>query len=167
MTRTTLPRQSISAGSMASAMQEHRAAADRAASGLWRRDPSVWSADEAVKKTIANRLGWLSSPEVMKRSLERLSRSVGSWRNDGFTDAVLLGMGGSSLAPEVLRAILGIAPGGIRLHVLDSTDPAAVRAVSTVAQRTLFILASKSGSTLEPNALAAHFRRVVEAAGIQ
>ena len=82
---------------------------------------------------------------------------------DGFTDVVLLGMGGSSLAPEVLRAVLGVAPGWPRFHMLDSTDPAAVRAVATTPARTLYILASKSGTTIEPNSLAAHFRHELEA----
>ena len=68
-------------------------------------------------------------------------------------------MGGSSLAPEVLRAVIGVAPGWPRLHMLDSTDPAAVRAAADAARRTtLYLLASKSGTTIEPNSLAAHFR---------
>ena len=86
-------------------------------------------------KTIANRLGWLDSPALMADSLERLHdvRRRRS-RRDGFTDVVLLGMGGSSLAPEVLRAVLGVAPGWPRLHMLDSTDPAAVRAVDDASR---------------------------------
>ena len=75
-------------------------------------------------------------------------------------------MGGSSLAPEVLRAVLGVAPGWPRFHMLDSTDPAAVRAAATPPDRTLYILASKSGTTIEPNSLAAHFRQRLEDAGI-
>lgn len=71
--------------------------------------------------------------------------------------------GGSSLAPEVLRAVLGIAPDWPRFHMLDSTDPAAIRAVATPPARTLYILASKSGTTIEPNSLAAHFRHELEA----
>jgi hypothetical protein len=74
-------------------------------------------------------------------------------------------MGGSSLAPEVLRAILGVQPGRPAFHMIDSTDPAAVAAVATPPERTLFILASKSGTTIEPNALAAHFRAALERAG--
>jgi len=75
-------------------------------------------------------------------------------------------MGGSSLAPEVLRAIVGVAPGRPRFHMLDSTDPAAVRAAETPPKTTLYILASKSGGTIEPNSLAAHFRAQLENAGI-
>jgi transaldolase/glucose-6-phosphate isomerase len=139
------------------------AAAERAAAGLWRRQPSVWSADPAVQQTIANRLGWLSSPAAMADAIPRLETFASSIRRDGFTDIVLLGMGGSSLAPEVLRAVLGIAPDWPRFHMLDSTDPAAVRAVATTPARTLYILASKSGTTIEPNSLAAHFRHELEA----
>jgi len=137
-------------------------AAERAAAGLWRREPVVWSADPAVQQTIANRLGWLTSPALMADAIPRLETFASSIRRD-FTDVVLLGMGGSSLAPEVLRAVLGIAPDWPRFHMLDSTDPAAIRAVATTPARTLYILASKSGATIEPNSLAAHFRHELEA----
>ena len=76
------------------------------------------------------------------------------------------GMGGSSLAPEVLRAIVGTAPGWPRFRMLDSTDPDAIRAAATTPRQTLYLLASKSGTTIEPNTLAAHFRRTLEDAGI-
>ena len=69
----------------------------------------------------------VDSPALMADSLDRLSAFAAGARRDGFTDTVLLGMGGSSLAPEVLRAVLGVAPGWPRLHMLDSTAPAAVR----------------------------------------
>jgi glucose-6-phosphate isomerase len=103
----------------------------------------------------------------MADSLGRLQSFAASVKEDGFTDVVLLGMGGSSLAPEVLRGVLGAAPGWPRLHVLDSTDPAAVRAVATAPERTLYVLSSKSGTTIEPNVLAAHFRRTLEEAGVR
>jgi glucose-6-phosphate isomerase len=152
----------LSRGPLQDVVAASAEAAERAAAGLWRRDPAVWSSDPAVQRTIANRLGWLTSPALMAESLPRLEAFASAIQRDGFTDVVLLGMGGSSLAPEVLRAILGVAPGWPRFHMLDSTDPAAVRAVATVPARTLYILASKSGSTIEPNSLAAHFRRVLE-----
>ena len=141
-------------------------AAGRAAAGLWRRDPSVWSDEPAAQQIIANRLGWLDSPALMADSIERLLAFAASIKDAGFTDVVLLGMGGSSLAPEVMRAVLGMTPGWPRLHMLDSTDPAAVRAVQTAPARTLYLFASKSGSTIEPNVLAAHFRRELENAGV-
>jgi len=132
--------------------------AERAAGGLYRREASAWSTDPGVQRKINNRLGWMSSPQLMVDSVPRLREFAAAVKRDGFTDAVLLGMGGSSLAPEVLRAVLGSAPGWLRLHVLDSTDPAAIRAVRTASERTLYIIASKSGTTIEPNSLAAHFR---------
>ena len=133
--------------------------AGRAASGLWRRDPSVWSADSGAQKSIADRLGWMSSPLLMADSFDRLHTFAARVKSDGFTDVVLLGMGGSSLAPEVLRAILGVTQGWPRFRMLDSTDPAAVRATATTPRQTLYLLASKSGTTIEPNSLAAYFRQ--------
>jgi glucose-6-phosphate isomerase len=137
--------------------------AARAATGLWRRELGVWSSDPKVRQTIANRLGWLSSPILMAEKIPRLETFASSVLRDGFTDIVLLGMGGSSLAPEVLRAVLGVAPDWPRFHMLDSTDPAAVRAAATPPARTLYLLASKSGTTIEPNSLAAHFRQQLDA----
>ena len=133
---------------------------------MWRREPSAWSASPEVQATIANRLGWLTSPGLMADSLERLRVFADGIKRDGFSDVVLLGMGGSSLAPEVLRAIVGTAPGWPRFRMLDSTDPDAIRAAATTPRQTLYLLASKSGTTIEPNTLAAHFRRTLEDAGI-
>ena len=156
----------FSPGVLASSTEARSAVAERAAAGLFRRDPSVWTSDAAVKQKIANRLGWLTSPRLMAESLDRLQAFAGSVKQVGFSEIVLLGLGGSSLAPEVLRAVLGAAPGYPRLQMLDSTDPSAIRAAATDPSRTLYILASKSGTTIEPNALAAHFRGGLEAAGI-
>jgi glucose-6-phosphate isomerase len=156
----------FAAGPLEPALTGGSPTADRAAAGLWRRDASVWSSDPAVQKKIANRLGWLDSPALMADALDRLTAFAASVQRDGFTDVVLLGMGGSSLAPEVLRGVLGVAPGWPRFHMLDSTDPAAIQAVAPPPERTLYIIASKSGTTIEPNSLAAHFRRRVEDAGV-
>ena len=150
------------AGSVSSAA----AAAERAATGLWNADPSVWSGDEGTQKEIADRLGWMNSPLLMADSIERLHTFAGSIKRNGFNDVVLLGMGGSSLAPEVLRAVVGVVPGWPRLHMLDSTDPAAVRTATTPEDRTLYLVASKSGTTIEPNSLAAHFRQRLQDAGV-
>jgi glucose-6-phosphate isomerase len=153
-----------SPGPLGNAFEGQRSAGAHAAQRLWRRDPSAWSADTATQKKIANRLGWLDSPALMADSLGRLQSFADAVRRDGFTDIVLLGMGGSSLAPEVLRAILGGEPSRPRLHVLDSTDPAAVRAAATDPLQTLYLISSKSGTTIEPNVLAAHFTaRLAEA----
>jgi glucose-6-phosphate isomerase len=156
----------LSPGPLIDTLNLSKDAAGRAAHGVWQRDPSVWSADPAVQKTIAERLGWMSSPALMADSIERLQSFAAHVRGDGFTDVVLLGMGGSSLAPEVLRAVIGVAPGWPRFHMLDSTDPAAVRAAATPPKHTLYLLASKSGTTIEPNSLAAHFRQRLVDAGV-
>jgi glucose-6-phosphate isomerase len=156
----------LSTGPLTNALHASAAAAERAAAGLWRREPSVWSADAAVQQKIVNGLGWLSSPSLMADSIERLLALAAGVKSDGFTDVVLLGMGGSSLAPEVLREILGVAPGWPRFRMLDSTDPAAVRAAATPPDTTLYVVSSKSGTTIEPNSLAAHFRQTLEDARV-
>ena len=151
---------------LADAVASSAAIAERAASGVWRAVPSTWSRDADTQKAIADRLGWVSSPLLMADSVDRLETFAASIKRNGFTDVVLLGMGGSSLAPEVLRAVVGVAPGWPRLHMLDSTDPAAVRSAATPPDHTLYLLASKSGTTIEPNSLAAHFRQRLQDAGI-
>jgi glucose-6-phosphate isomerase len=157
----------LTPGPLAGALRAAADKAARAAAGLWKHDPSVWSADAVVQKAMGDRLGWMTSPALMADSIDRLQTFAAGVKRDGFTDVVLLGMGGSSLAPEVLRAVIGVAPGWPRFHMLDSTDPAAVRATTAgIAPGTsLFLLASKSGGTIEPNVLAAHFRQAIENAG--
>ena len=157
----------LSGGPLSAAFDAAVPAAERAAAGLWRRDPATWSADASVQTKIANRLGWLSAPTLMTTSAGRLRAFADSVKRDGFTDVVLLGMGGSSLAPEVMRDVLGVAPGWPRFQMLDSTDPAAVLAAETPPAHTLYLLSSKSGTTIEPNSLAAHFRRRLEEAGVK
>src|SRR5262245_47228267 len=112
--------------SLTSSLQAAAPRAARAWAGLWAQDASTWSQDSAVQKTIANRLGWLESPLLMAESIQRLQTFAASIKEAGFSHVVLLGMGGSSLAPEVLRSVVGVEPGWSRLHMLDSTDPAAV-----------------------------------------
>jgi glucose-6-phosphate isomerase len=123
-------------------------------------DPTLWA--PAGTPEVANRLGWLTIAERMLDELPEIERVADGIRSDGLTDAVLLGMGGSSLAPEVFRrTFAGPAdvPGALRLHVLDSTDPTWVAAVQEEIDpaRTLFIVSSKSGGTIEPLSLFAHF----------
>jgi glucose-6-phosphate isomerase len=158
----------LTPGPLAGTLSASVDSAARAAAGLWKHDPSAWSADPAVQKLIADRLGWMTSPALMADSIDRLQTFAANVKRDGLTDVVLLGMGGSSLAPEVLRAVIGVAPGSPRFHMLDSTDPAAVRATTTAITpaTSLFLLASKSGGTIEPNVLAAHFRHALERAGV-
>jgi glucose-6-phosphate isomerase len=132
----------ISAGSLREAVATGGDTVESAAMGLWRREARVWSDDPAVQRTIANRLGWLDSPAAMAESVERLRRFAENAKRDGFTHVILLGMSGSSLAPEVLRSVIGVAPGWPEFQVLDSTDPAAVLAAATPLDRTMYLLAS-------------------------
>ncbi len=130
---------------------------------LWARDATLWSgADEA------NWLGWLGIAEEQLGRLEHLRSVAEDARAGGFTHVLLLGMGGSSLCPEVLKETFGRIGGYPELHVLDSTDPAQVRAFEHKVDpaKTLFIVSSKSGSTLEPNIFKQHFfERVARAVG--
>lgn len=115
---------------------------------IWNKDHTLWSPDPAE---ISNRMGWMDSPEAMVPGIREIDPVVEAVCESGCTHALLLGMGGSSLAPEVLRNIFGFAPGHLDLAVLDSTDPAAVlgQARRLDPSRTLFIAATKSGSTVE------------------
>jgi transaldolase/glucose-6-phosphate isomerase len=142
-----------------------RLAQFRFADALWNRTLEIWSTDRSVQQKIANRLGWLNAIEFVTPGLDRLRGFAEGVRAGGFTDVVLLGMGGSSLAPEVMRQVLGVGPGYPRFRMLDSVDPDAVRDAMSHADTSLFLFASKSGSTIEPNVMAAEARRRVEAAG--
>jgi glucose-6-phosphate isomerase len=135
------------------------------ADALWRKQLDVWSDDAAVQSLVAGRLGWLDALDVVIPQLPRLRAFADGVRRDGFTHVVLLGMGGSSLAPEVLRQVLASPGSGLEFHVLDSVDPAAVHAAMAHAATSLFIVASKSGSTIEPMTMAAEAKRRVLAAG--
>src|SRR5918996_2570363 len=137
----------------------------RFADALWSRRLDVWSADPAVQQKIATRLGWLESTAFVLPHLPRLRAFAGSIRTSGITDVVLFGMGGSSLAPEVLRTVFGVARGYPRFQVLDSVDPETVSAAMARAGSSLFVLASKSGSTIEPNVMAAEAEWRLRAGG--
>ncbi len=115
---------------------------------IWRPDHTVWKPDP---EQIVNRLGWLHIGWTMKEALPRLNALVDEVLSDGYTHALLLGMGGSSRAPDVFRRTLGVRQGFLDLSVLDSTDPGAVLAhlEGLDPKRTLFIVASKSGTTVE------------------
>jgi transaldolase/glucose-6-phosphate isomerase len=121
---------------------------------LWSKDTTLWTGRDE-----ASWLGWLDVIDSEQRALEPLQDFAQDLRAQKFTDVLLLGMGGSSLGPEVLAKSLGSAPGYPALHVLDSTDPEQVRRfeASVDIARTLFIVASKSGTTLEPNVLMDYF----------
>jgi transaldolase/glucose-6-phosphate isomerase len=116
---------------------------------VWGRDESLWGGPGVAE--IGNRLGWLTISDKMLEHASELQEFADKAREEGLEHAVLLGMGGSSLGPEVIRRSYGEVPGGMRLHVLDSTDPGAVRATEQAVDldKTLFIVSSKSGGTIE------------------
>jgi transaldolase/glucose-6-phosphate isomerase len=130
---------------------------------LWQRDSSLWTgADEAQW------LGWLDIVEEQIAQRDQLRKLAEDVRSAGFKHLLLLGMGGSSLCPEVLQMTYGTLPGFPELHVLDSTDPAQVKAFESKIDisKTLFIVSSKSGSTLEPNIFKQYFfERTKQAVG--
>ncbi len=127
----------------------HQAVSENVAQRVWRRDVTLWG--EAGTPEIEDRLGWLTVCEPMLEHAADLHAFARECREAGFTDAVLLGMGGSSLGPEVIRRSFGEIPGALRLTVLDSTHPDVVLGVqdSLDLEKTLFIVSSKSGSTIE------------------
>jgi glucose-6-phosphate isomerase len=141
----------------------------RAGPRIWHRDPTLWSDVPDVCAAIARRLGWLDAPTAMRAQGEALRAFAATVREAGFTEAVVLGMGGSSLAAEVLASVFPPGPGGLALRVLDTTDPDAIRALRRrlPLERTLFVVASKSGTTLEVHALYRYFRAEIEAAGLE
>ena len=130
---------------------------------LWQRDASLWTgADEA------NWLGWLDIVDEQIAQQDQLQKLAKEVQARGFRHVLLLGMGGSSLCPEVLRMTFGRVTHFPELHVLDSTDPAQVKAVEKEIDipKTLFIVSSKSGSTLEPNIFKQYFfERTKQAVG--
>jgi transaldolase/glucose-6-phosphate isomerase len=134
-------------------LAEHENVARR----LWAKDESLWGGPGVPE--IANRLGWLTVSGELLEQLDDLRELVAGVKADGFTDAVLLGMGGSSLGPEVVRRSFGELEGGLRLHVLDTTDAGAILALerSLDLARTFFLVSSKSGGTIETLSHMRHF----------
>jgi transaldolase/glucose-6-phosphate isomerase len=120
---------------------------------FWRKDPTFWP--QASPEDLAGGLGWLRAPEQSAARVGELRAFAEELTRDGIEHVVLFGMGGSSLAPEVIRRVFPPVQGRPDLSVLDSTHPAAVRACAdrTPLDRTLFLVSSKSGTTLEPNVL--------------
>ncbi len=131
---------------------------------IWNADPSVWSDDPAVQEKIKNRLGWLRCVPDMQEKLDEITGFATEVRNSHIKDIVLLGMGGSSLCPLVCSSIFGSSEGFPELTVLDTTDP---QVIEETLQRidpasTLFIVSSKSGTTMEPNAMFNFFWSQIE-----
>ncbi|MGA9416831.1 MAG: bifunctional transaldolase/phosoglucose isomerase [Terriglobales bacterium] len=131
---------------------------------LWQHDASLWTKDDE-----GNWLGWLGITDDQLAGVGPLKAFANEIKGAGFSDILLLGMGGSSLCPEVLSLTYPQTPGFPRLHILDSTDPAQIRSVEKKINlaKTLFIVSSKSGSTLEPNIYKQYFfERVQKTIGV-
>lgn len=129
---------------------------------IWKHDHTVWKPDPTE---ITNRLGWLHSPQVMMEAIPEITAFADSVRAEGYTQALLLGMGGSSLAPEVFRFTFGVKPGYLDLAVLDSTDADAVLAHAQRLDlaKTLFIVSTKSGGTVETFSFFKYFYNLIAA----
>ncbi|MGB9205762.1 MAG: bifunctional transaldolase/phosoglucose isomerase, partial [Terriglobales bacterium] len=121
---------------------------------LWQQDASLWTNDDEAKW-----LGWLGVTDEQLANAAKLKALADEVKSGGFSDILLLGMGGSSLCPEVLALTFPQTAGFPRLHILDSTDPAQIRSIEKKIDlaKTLFIVSSKSGSTLEPNIYKQYF----------
>ncbi|MHB1458346.1 MAG: glucose-6-phosphate isomerase [Armatimonadota bacterium] len=124
---------------------------DRFTERLAAKDASLWGQDEAGVKAINNRLGWIDILDTMHQRTSAIDAFVNEIIGEGFTDAVLMGMGGSSMCPEVSRQIFGTKDRYLKLHVLDSTDPQTLLDIQRKINiaSTLFIVATKSGTTVE------------------
>ncbi|CAN5251050.1 hypothetical protein BH24CHL10_BH24CHL10_05970 [soil metagenome] len=149
--------------------------ADRVAERLWAKDGSLWAASGKPAQEVAAWLGWLDLPEAMSERVSELEHLARDVREDGYRRAAVLGMGGSSLAPDLFSRVFGWAGGsdangaasadGLELRILDSTHPDFVRGFRSwaSAQRTLFCVSSKSGGTTEPNAYQAAMGEIAPA----
>ncbi|MBI5787650.1 MAG: phosphoheptose isomerase [Candidatus Schekmanbacteria bacterium] len=126
---------------------------------LWAKDPGLWSEDKKEQNAVANRLGWLDGVDFLEKNLGLLNALAAEVKKQHFSQTVLLGMGGSSLCPYLFSTIFGSAPKYPQLMVLDSTDPDYIRQIHARINisQTLFILASKSGVTIEPDSLFKYF----------
>ncbi len=161
-------RQRLDLGAHASAVQARveRLDEEQFAVRLWRGDPSLWSADPMVQTGIRGALGWLHVADKMEECLDDLVRFAAEVRAAGFRHVVHMGMGGSSLAPLVFLRTFPAGKDALPLTVLDTTDPGTILAVerSIPLAETLFIVASKSGTTAEPLAFGEYFYGKVRAA---
>lgn len=139
------------------AARVQRASADQVERRIAKKDDTLWG--PAGQPEVKDRLGWLHVHEDLLDEVDDLKAFAAQARADGLTAAVLLGMGGSSLAPEVFRRSFGTAEDGLVLHVLDSTDPDALRDVEAAIDvaKTLFVVSSKSGGTIETLSAFHHF----------
>ncbi|MGH7680444.1 MAG: hypothetical protein ACRENN_00485 [Candidatus Eiseniibacteriota bacterium] len=132
------------------------------------RDPKLWTEDSGVASSIRQRLGWLDAPQWLHGKIPELLAFAADVRGAGFTRVLLLGMGGSSLTAEVVRRIPTGGPGAPTLEILDSTDPASIAGAEAAGRldHTFFIVASKSGKTVETMTQYRYFRARIDALGV-
>ncbi|MGE5141230.1 MAG: bifunctional transaldolase/phosoglucose isomerase, partial [Rudaea sp.] len=151
--QTVAPRESGSLGPFEDGLRRRleQAQKDNVVERLWQRDAALWSDKPEVQAKIKDRLGWLTVGQEMRGQLEGLKRFADEVSGAGFKHVLLLGMGGSSLAPEVMQYVFGIDRGHPNFAVLDSTDPETVREYLREMNPadTLYLVSSKSGTTLE------------------
>ncbi|MDA0677244.1 MAG: glucose-6-phosphate isomerase [Chloroflexi bacterium] len=142
--------------------------ADRVANRIFKKDASLWPPESPGAEPASEIMGWLELPSLLDTKTGLLHATVADLRSRGITDLVVLGMGGSSMTPEVLRVVFGIQRGGINLHVLDTVNPETIGPVTSSLPlvSTAFIVASKSGTTVEPLSLEKHFRSALSDAGV-
>ncbi len=139
---------------------------DQIVSRIWSKDGTVWKKEPAVQKDITSWLGWLDVVSLMQGRADEIKSFAKEVVDAGYTSVVLLGMGGSSLAPEVIHRVLGAKEGYPRFYMLDSTDPGTVEAITRRIDpaTTLFIVSSKSGGTTEVMSFYRYFRAKVDVA---
>jgi transaldolase / glucose-6-phosphate isomerase len=152
------PRLALGDGTAAYQAAVERARSEEWGNRLFARDVTLWSSDPRVGEAIAERLGWLDAPAHFAERIAGIEGFGDAVVDEGYTTGVVAGMGGSSLAPDVLHRTFGSLDGYLALRILDSTDPAYVSATLDDLDplRTLVVVASKSGTTTEPNAFLAY-----------
>ena len=156
-----------SLGSHAKSVADAHAELQRSdvAARIWKRDPLVWG---ETSEGPALPLGWLALPARMSELRREITQIASDIKGRGYTDAVVLGMGGSSLSATVFSSLFDPKPGWLRIHVLDTVNPESVTALQNGVDltNTVFIVASKSGTTVEPLSLEKHFRSELSAVGV-
>ncbi|MCP4685854.1 MAG: glucose-6-phosphate isomerase [bacterium] len=161
----------ISAGKVTAAFERavRKAAKDSVIQKIMKRRPGVFTSDAKVRKLIANRLGWVDSAATMKRQVGNIEKFGGLVISSGIRHVVLMGMGGSSLCPELFKLVHRKHPRLKSFDVIDSTDPQAVKAVASKIEpkKTLFVVASKSGGTVETRSHEAFFTGLLKEAKVR
>ncbi len=162
---------SITRGRLAQAYDRavRKGVKDQIGPRIMKRDAGVFTNKPSVKKLIANRLGWVDSAALMSRRVAEIEKFGSDVLRDGIKHVVLMGMGGSSLCPDLFRLMCRRPKGLKSFDVIDSTDPSAVKALARkiTLKKTLFIVASKSGGTVETRSHEAYFAGLLRETGVK